>query len=854
MNIEADRCNNHPIDRAEPQGVTEQSQEFEGRKFSAFFAANRFGEAESVARRMIQAWPDYGAAWKALSVVLTVSGRAAEALPVARRTLELLPADAEVHNYLATVLQALNQHAEAEAYYRQALALNPAEVAVHRNLGNLQMILGRPAEAAQSYRRALEQAPDNPVLHGKLGIALHQTSRFDEAALHFRRAVTLKPDYVEAHNGLGAALQYLGKLSEAEACYRHALALNPAYQMAHINLGNVLREFDRLTEAETSYRTAVMLMPHDPIALNSLGNALKDLERYSEAEASYRQALAIKPDYAEAYSNLGVVLRLRGNLSEAIACYQRSLALNSGQHAVHSNLGDVLREHGQMIDAENCFLRALDLNAKSPMAHAGYGALLRDMGRLSEAEAHFRCALELRPDNFSACNDLGNALSDLGRPEEAEASYRRALEIRPDYPPAHSNLLFLLAYFGLGTSKQYLAQAETWETATVPKNVRTAAKRKSFSNPNRAGRRLRIGYVSGDFRMHAVSYFMERMLEFHDRKRVEIFAYPTTGMRDTVTERIQQKVDHWHVLAGISDDEAVALVSKHEIDVLIDLCGHTAHNRLGVFARRAAPVQCDYLGYFASTGLSEIDYVIGDSTLIPSIHDDQYCEKIWRLPRVWVSYAAPQGAPDPVREPRSEGRICLGSFNHLRKITERTVGLWAKVLHRIPNAYLLLKTKELEDASNRGRMLAAFGRHGVSESRVELLGRTDDLTAHMALYGRVDIALDPVGGHGGATTTCYALWMGVPVVALEGERYGQRMSHSILHSIGRGDWSAASEADYVENVAKMATSPLFISQLRASQRDVMRRSPLMDARGMAQALEDAYESMFDCWYERSRKV
>ncbi|MEJ0045346.1 MAG: hypothetical protein WDN04_03765 [Rhodospirillales bacterium] len=294
-------------------------------------------------------------------------------------------------------------------------------------------------------------------------------------------------------------------------------------------------------------------------------------------------------------------------------------------------------------------------------------------------------------------------------------------------------------------------------------------------------------------------------------------------------------------------------VAADQIDVLVDLSGHTLHNRLGVFARRAAPVQAHYLGYFASTGLTEMDYWIGDKVLTPAGFETQFSEQLWRLPRVWMSYDGKPEAPPPAWRPGDDGVLWVGSFNNLGKLNDATFALWAKVLHALPEAKLLLKARDLLDAGNQRRVLDALSGHGVAPARVELQdGRTTPAwAAHMAYYDRLDVALDPVGGMGGATTTCDALWMGMPVIALGGDRVASRMTASLLDAVGHGDWVAQSESEYVEKVVALARDVEGRKALRSQQRTRMAASSLCDAKGLAQALESAYLEMFVRWFDRN---
>ena len=345
-----------------------------------------------------------------------------------------------------------------------------------------------------------------------------------------------------------------------------------------------------------------------------------------------------------------------------------------------------------------------------------------------------------------------------------------------------------------------------------------------------------------------MSYFIEQLFAHHDRTRVELYAYSTVGMRDAVTGRIEARVDHWVPAAGMSDTELRRRIEADGIDVLVDLSGHTAHNRMGVFARRAAPVQVHYLGYFASTGLTEMDYFIGDAILTPPGTDSHFSERVWRLPRIRASYDGKADAPQPGWRPDPAGTIWVGGFSNLGKVTPETLLLWAKVLHALPEAKLLLKTKALADESNRHRILDTMAEQGIPAERIELQGDiTPGWKEHMAYYDRLDIVLDPVGAHGGYTTSCDALWMGAPVVTLEGDRMASRMTASILAGIGHEEWIARTEAEYIEKVAALANDVAQRQALRSVQRERMATSPLCDAKDLALKLEDACFEMFGQW-------
>ena len=707
---------------------------------------------------------------------------------------------------------------------------------------------GRLSQAEAIYLQILQIEPDHPDALHFLGVIAHQAGENDRAVELIGRAISIKPTDPMYYTNMGAALEAQGHLDEAAACHSKAIALSPNYSDAHGNLGAVFYKQGQLDKAVVCYQKALLLKPDHAGAHSHLGVALQDQGKPDEAVRHLHQALSLKPDYAEARNNLGRVFQEQGKLDEATEHYRKAISLKPDYAEAYNNLGNALE--GQ--EALDYFRKALALKPDYADAYNNLGLALEGQGELGEAIGHYRHALLLKPNYAGAHNNLGNALKNQGRLDEALEHYRQALLLKPGFAGVYSNLLLFYAYHSFLDHHEYLAQARGWERACLPADDCRTAHGRTFQRLPPAGRRLKVGYMSGDFCNHAVSYFVEQLFTCHDRTRIELFAYSTHGKRDAVTERLQSLVEHWVCLAGVPDTRARELIEADGIDVLIDLSGHTAHNRLGVFARRAAPVQAHYLGFMTSTGLTEMDYWIGDEILTPPETDSHFSEQVWRLPRVWVCYDGKADAPAPAWRPSQDGAIWLGSFNNLGKLTPATLALWAKVLHALPEGKLLLKTKELADIGNRQRILNAMTTHGISPDRLELQdwSATPDWLAHMAYYDRLDIALDPVGGMGGGTTTCDALWMGVPVIALEGNRMASRMTASMLNAIGRPAWIASSEAEYIDKVVALARDAEQRKMLRSGQRDRMASSPLCNARGLAISLENAYFEMFERWIRK----
>ena len=815
------------------------------------FNEGRFEEAEMIAEAMTVNFPHFGFAWKVMGVLLSQMGRTAEALAPMRKSALLSHGDPEAHFNLGNLFKELGQLPDAVSSFRRALALDANYVEAHSNLGTVLQALGRFQEAVSSFRRVLVLLPKSAAAHFNLGNVLGDLGQFEDAIASYRNALEIAPDYVDAYVSVGAALQSLGQINEAVESYTQAIAVSPGYAEAHCKLGDALRQLGSNELAESSYRKAIELRPAYPEAHNGLGVVLQDLGRLNDALDCYQQAVALAPDLTWAHFNLGTVLKDLGRLEAAIPNLRRAIELNSRFAEAYVNLGHVLNALGRPTEALPCYKNALDINPNFVVAYSNQGVSMHEVGRLDEAVSSFRRALDLDPFYSEAHLNMGAVMRDLGHPMESVACYRRALAIKPAYGEARSNMLFVLAYNALLPAERLLEEAKQWQHNVIPESTLEAARMRRFNQPARDGRRLRIGYVSGDFRQHSVSYFIEPLFRFHDRKRVEVFAYSTSQADDVVSLRFRELADSWRVVAGLDDETVRRGIEGDAVDVLVDLSGHTAHNRLGVFAARAAPIQAHYLGYFASTGLDQMDYWIGDSVILPATEDEHYSEKIWRLPRVWISYPMRDELPPSKWSPADNDQFWLGTFNTIYKLTPETIALWARILHQLPEAKLLLKNHALGSPATRTRIADEFAAHGIGVERLELLAKTDDWASHMALYDRLDIALDPIGGTGGGTTTADALWMGVPVVTLAGDAMTQRMSASMLNSIGQAEWIAKSEAEYIAKVVALAHDIKGRRNLRFTQRDRMRHSPLCDAPGLARALEDAYESMFDSWWQKN---
>jgi predicted O-linked N-acetylglucosamine transferase (SPINDLY family) len=610
---------------------------------------------------------------------------------------------------------------------------------------------------------------------------------------------------------LNLALQHhqAGRLQEAEVLYRRILQTHPDHSDALHGLGLIAHQVGRHEAAVDLIGKAIAINSAVPEYHNNIGEAYRAQGKRVEAGNCYRLAVALKPDYAEAYNNQGLVLQEQGKLEEAVAHYRQALALKPAYAGASYNLGNALRE----------------------------------AGKLGEAADQYRQALALSPEFAEACNNLGNVLKDQGLFEEAVGCYRQALAVRPGFVAAHSNLILTMTYSTAYSAGALAAELRYWNDLHARP---LAPPIRSHKNDADGERRLRVGYVSADFRGHALSHFTRPLLAAHDRAGVEVFCYSNAPFVDETTAQFQRLADGWRNIATLTDEAVAECIRADGIDILVDLSGHTGDNRLLVFARKPAPVQAAYFGTVVTTGLTAIDYRFTDRYLSPPDSPEWSSETLIRLPACVACYQPPAWAPDVAPLPAfTNPHVTFGCFNNLAKVGPEVIALWSHILRALPTARLILKDRTLVDTTQRAKYVGLFRDCGVSPERLDLLPRTP-VVDYLAAYGRVDIALDPFPFNG-CTTTCEALWMGVPVVTLAGDASCGRFGVSLLSTVGLPRFIATKPEAYVKVAVDLAADLGELAALRAGLRPLMAASPLCDPKALAKAVEDAYRLMWRRW-------
>jgi protein O-GlcNAc transferase len=500
-----------------------------------------------------------------------------------------------------------------------------------------------------------------------------------------------------------------------------------------------------------------------------------------------------------------------------------------------------LYEAGRFADAVPLLRRVLKDEPNQFVALFALGISLRRLKQLDEAVIALKRAIALKPDFFEALYNLGLLLNEQGRVDEAVQAFRSAIDLRPKVSLAHSNLLMALQYTSGLT-------VDSWKEALVAfESCFTPSISVTYSNSPEPKRILRIGYVSPDFCQHSCAWFIEPLLKAHDRKQIEVFCYSQVASPDAMTTRLRTQADDWREIVNLDDEAVVALIREDQIDILVDLAGHSAYNRLGVFARKPAPIQVSWLGYPASTGLSAVDYRLSDPWLTPPDTSEYFSETIWNLAQPAHCYNPPSEAP-PVSPPPAlkSGQITFGSFNNLTKVGSETVELWASVLLAVPESRLLIKAYQATDPGIQHRLTTAFAACGIDSKRIVFIGKASTVNTHLACYAQVDIALDTFP-YNGATTTLEALWMGVPVVSLVGSRAASRYGLAFLSAVGLSELAAADPERFVATAVALAEDHERLVNLRNTLRGTLGSSSLCDAVGFAQSVENAYRQMWQRW-------
>jgi len=874
------------------------------RAVSAHGAGNLV-EAEALYRQVLAKDPDHPTALYLLGVVALQVGRPDVAAELIAQSLRGQPANAEAHYNLGNAYQALGRLADAERSWRETVRLQPNYAAAHYNLGTLQKAAGAPDAAEQSFRAAVRHAPGLGPAWCNLGLVLDEKGRLEEAIAAYRRGLEAVPSMAEGHNNLGNALTRLDRKEEALASYREALFANPLFAAAYRNLGTTLQATGREGEADMLFRKALLIEPGSAencynfgTLREGAGNEIPWLRRalairpgytaarynlgtaylgnclYDEAETAFWDVIAQSPEHAKAWGNLGAVARRQGDLSRALIFYRKSICIEPAGTGALASAAGVLKETRDLDGAIRLARAGLSIEPLSSNLLGALGmvwqasgdkraelllrlaiiaapadtvqylnlALVRtENNKIIDAESALRRALAIAPDEALVLGRLGLFLADRGQFEEALALSMRSVERGPSRPDLHRMFLFFLHYVP-GLERELFRSAYRRFDSEIGKPLRTYWR--PHTNRRDPDKRIRIGYVGNSFQRHSSTSFFLPLLRHHDHDRFEVYSYASHPDRaDKFTEQMCALSDHWIPTLGMGDHALAERVRADEIDILVDLSGHTMGSRLETFAEKPAPVSFHWLDHGVTTGLTAIDYFLGDPVFTPEGSDEWFAEKLWNLPRTVFPFEplSPDEAVSPAPA-LANGHVTFGVLTRAVKVNEAVIRLWSKVLEQVPDARFALFSHSCRDPAVGEDFERRFAAFGIPKERLTFGFCGNAADAH----AQIDILLDTVP-HCAGVTFAECLYMGISAVTLRGAPAIGTLGSSMLTQIGHPEWIAETEDDYVRIACDLASDIDRLAHLRRTLRQEMESSPLMDGAAFARDFEDACREMWARW-------
>ena len=782
-------------------------------------------EAEHCYHAALAIQKDYFEALLNLSSVFREQGQSENALHYCKAAITKRPQSAVAYSNLGNIFAAMRMPKAAIDAYQTAIKLEPSFLEAQVNLSNILRQTGDIETAIGLCRRVIDSGAEHPKARLNLCFCLFE--RRDFSALQTELANLLEKDRQNPSaivlSGLLASEQ--GRWLEAIQRAGEALAISANDPYVHLGAGSIHAACGRVIEAEFHYREAIRLDPKSPEAQLNLANLLLTLGQHAAALDSVSIAIGLYPELAQGHATKALILRDLRLLREAGEAAFVALSLRPDVPQIQSTMGLVKLDLGSVVEASEHFFRALESDPHSWIARLNYANALREMGRHHQSIALYREALALSEMPESAELDLQSSAttlpSQLRAPQQPASNYLLAINYHSDRTDAeiHAIACSIASRFSKRSEQRGLDCART------------------LANDQASDGRLRIGFVSGDIREHPVGYFTEDLFQQLAEAGHLLFAYPTTPAEDDLTRRVQNHFVSWRTIFGVSDEQAAGLIANDRVDALIDLSGHTAANRLGLFSYRPAPVQLTWLGYCGTTGLSDMDYIIADEIAIPFSEEAWYSEKVVRINGSYACLGSLPVIPARERPPMLDRGYCtFGSFNNLAKLGSDVIRAWSKILSQDSSFRLFLKSKQFADYGARKLVTKAMLAEGVHENQL-LFEAADTRQAYLKAYDHVDLVLDPFP-YPGFTTSIEALWMGVPILTMKGKRFIQRNGEIILRQIDMDEWIAYSEADYVERAVNYAGNPATLCRLRGSLRERLAGSPLTDIRKFSKNLTE----------------
>ncbi|CAI0462572.1 unnamed protein product [Linum tenue] len=790
--------------------------------------------------------------------ILRSRNKFADALALYERILEEDGAKVEAYIGKGICLQMQNMGRLAFDSFAEAVRIEPHNACALTHCGILYKDEGRLVDAAESYQKALNADPSYKpaaeylaIVLTDLGTSLKLSGNVQEGIQKYYEALNIDPHYAPAYYNLGVVYSEMMKYDTALSCYEKAALERPMYAEAYCNMGVIHKNRGDLELAIACYERCLAVSPNFEIAKNNMAIALTDLGTkvklegdISQGVAYYKKALYYNWHYADAMYNLGVAYGEMLKFDMAIVCYELAFHFNPHCAEACNNLGVIYKDRDNLDKAVECYQLALSIKPNFSQSLNNLGVVYTVQGKMDAAASMIEKAILANPTYAEAYNNLGVLYRDAGNISMAITAYEQCLQIDPDSRNAGQNRLLAMNYIHEGHDDELYETHRDWGR----RFMRLYPQSTSWDNPKEPERPLVIGYVSPDYFTHSVSYFIEAPLVYHDYTKYKVVLYSAVVKADAKTNRFREKVlkkgGLWRDIYGIDEKRVAGLVREDNVDILVELTGHTANNKLGTIACRPAPVQVTWIGYPNTTGLPSIDYRITDSLADPPDSKQKHVEDLVRLPGSFLCYTpSPEAGPVSVAPAVSNGFITFGSFNNLAKITPRVLQVWARILCAVPNSRLVVKCKPFCCDSVRQKFLTTLEQLGLEPLRVDLLPLILLNHDHMQAYSLMDISLDTFP-YAGTTTTCESLFMGVPCITMSGAVHAHNVGVSLLSKVGLENLVAKNEDEYVQLALQLASDVDALSSLRMRLRDLMSKSPVCDGANFTLGLESAYRDMW----------
>lgn len=790
--------------------------------------------------------------------ILRSRNKFVDALALYEKVLEKDAGNVEAHIGKGICLQMQNMGRLAFDSFAEAIRLDPQNACALTHCGILYKDEGRLVDAAESYQKALTADPSYKpaaeclaIVLTDLGTSLKLAGNTQEGIQKYFDALKIDPLYAPAYYNLGVVYSEMMQYDVALSYYEKAASVRPMYAEAYCNMGVIFKNRGELETAITCYERCLAVSPNFEIAKNNMAIALTDLGTKVKLEgdinqgiAYYKKALFYNWHYADAMYNLGVAYGEMLKFDMAIVFYE--LAFHFNPHCVEAcnNLGVIYKDRDNLDKAVECYQMALSIKPNFSQSLNNLGVVYTVQGKMDAAASMIEKAIIANPSYAEAYNNLGVLYRDAGNISLAVDAYERCLNIDPDSRNAGQNRLLALNYINEGNDDKLFAAHRDWGR----RFMRLYEQYTSWDNPKDPHRPLVIGYISPDYFTHSVSYFIEAPISHHDYANCKVVVYSAVVKGDAKTIRFRDKVlkrgGVWRDIYGIDEKKVASMVREDKVDILVELTGHTANNKLGTMACRPAPIQVTWIGYPNTTGLPTIDYRITDSLADPPDTKQKHVEELVRLPECFLCYTpSPEAGSVSPTPALSNGFVTFGSFNNLAKITPKVLQVWARILCAVPNSRLVVKCKPFCCDSVRQRFISTLEQLGLESLRVDLLPLILLNHDHMQAYSLMDISLDTFP-YAGTTTTCESLYMGVPCVTMGGSVHAHNVGVSLLSKVGLEHLIAKNEDEYVQLALQLASDVTALSNLRTSLRDLMAKSPVCDGPNFARGLESTYRDMW----------